>query len=65
MRLILYTIVNSKVMNGGMPGSRYTANVEPYQIILYIIDGVCGAVIVLMVLFTILRFRKQRNKVEE
>ena len=44
---ILYTIANSKAMNGGMPGSRYLAKVEPYQKVIYAVDGVCGGLIAL------------------
>ena len=58
---ILYTIANSKVMNGGMPGSRYLAAMEPYQKVIYAVDGVCGALIVLLVVLTILRYRKKKE----
>ena len=59
MHHMLYTIVNSKAMNGGMPGSRYVPKTEPYEKILYAIDGVCGAIIVLMLILTVLRFVKK------
>lgn len=58
---ILYTIANSKVMNGGMPGSHYLAAMEPYQKVIYAVDGVCGALIVLLVVLTILRYRKKKE----
>ncbi len=57
---MLYTIANSKVMNGGMPGSVYVPKVQPYQTILYVIDGVCVAIIALLGVFTFLRFRKKK-----
>lgn len=60
---MLYTIVNSKAMNGGMPGSTYVAGVEPYQMILYIIDGVCGLIIAVLSVFTVLRYRKKKTAV--
>lgn len=58
---ILYTIANSKVMNGGMPGSDYVAAMEPYQKVIYAVDIVCGALIVVLVVLTILRFRKKKQ----
>ena len=48
-------------MNGGMPGSRYLAAMEPYQKVIYAVDGVCGALIVLLVVLTILRYRKKKE----
>ena len=61
---ILYTIANSKVMNGGMPGSSYLAKVEPYQKVIYAVDGVCGGLIAVLVVLTILRFRKKKENVK-
>ena len=61
---ILYTIANSKTMNGGMPGSRYLAKVEPYQKVIYTVDGVCGGLIAVLVVLTILRFRKKKENVK-
>lgn len=61
---ILYTIANSKTMNGGMPGSRYLAKVEPYQKVIYAVDGVCGGLIAVLVVLTILRFRKKKEDVK-
>ena len=58
---ILYTVANSKAMNGGMPGSQYLASIEPYQMVIYVIDGVCGVIIALLVVLTILRYRKKKN----
>lgn len=58
---ILYTIANSKAMNGGMPGSQYLASIEPYQMVIYVVDGVCGVIIALLVVLTILRYRKKKN----
>lgn len=59
---LLYTIANSKAMNGGMPGSRYVS-IEPYQKVIYAIDGICGVGIAVLVLTTVLRYRKK--KIEE
>ena len=58
---ILYTITNSKAMNGGMPGSRYLAKVEPYQKVIYAVDGVCCGLIAVLVILTIFRFRKKKE----
>ena len=58
---ILYTIANSKVMNGGMPGSDYVAAVEPYQTVIYAVDAVCGVLILILVVLTVLRFRKKKQ----
>ena len=60
---ILYTIANSNTMNGGMPGSRYVPVVEQYQYIIYAIDAVCGIVIALLLLFTVLRFKKSKQDI--
>ncbi len=57
---MLYTIVNSKAMNGGMSGSVYVAKVQPYEKILYAIDAVCIGGIAILVILTILRFRKKK-----
>lgn len=57
---ILYSLVNSSLMNGGMPGSRYVPVTAPYQKVIYAIDGVCGAVIILLVALTVLRYRKKK-----
>ncbi len=59
---ILYTIANSNAMNGGMPGSRYVPLVEPYQYIIYAINAVCGVIIAILVLLTVLRFRKSKKE---
>ena len=59
---ILYSIVNSNAMDGGMPGSRYVPTVAPYQKVIYAVDVVCGAVIAVLVLLTVLRYRKKETK---
>ena len=62
---ILYTVANSKAMNGGMPGSRYLAKLEPYQKVIYAVDGICGSLIAVLVILTIFRFRKKKeNNIE-
>ena len=61
---ILYTVANSKAMNGGMPGSRYLAKIEPYQKVIYAVDGICGSLIAVLVVLTILRFRKKKEDVK-
>lgn len=59
---ILYSIANSNAMDGGMPGSRYVPTVAPYQKVIYAVDVVCGAVIAVLVLLTVLRYRKKETK---
>ena len=56
---ILYSITNSTVMDGGMPGSRYVPVVAPYQMLIYGIDAVCGVIAVALVVLTVLRYRKK------
>ena len=52
-------------MNGGMPGSSYLAKVEPYQKVIYAVDGICGSLIAVLVILTIFRFRKKKeNNIE-
>lgn len=58
---ILYSIVNSTVMDGGMPGSRYVPAVAPYQMLIYGIDAVCGVIAVVLVVSTVLRYRKKET----
>ena len=57
---ILYTIANSNVMDGGMPGSRYVPQMEPWQGLIYGIDAVCGILIAVLLLLSILRFRRKK-----
>ena len=57
---ILYSLANSSLMNGGMPGSRYVPKIAPYQKVIYAIDGVCGAIILLLLVLTVLRYRKKK-----
>lgn len=56
---ILYSIVNSNAMDGGMPGSRYVPVVAPYQMLIYGIDAVCGVIALALVVLTVLRYRKK------
>lgn len=58
---ILYTIVNSFTMDGGMPGSRYVPAIAPYQKVIYAVDAVCGVVILALVVLTVLRYRKKET----
>ena len=51
-------------MNGGMPGSRYLAKVEPYQKVIYAVDGVCGGLILVLVVLTVLRYRRKKDEPE-
>lgn len=61
---ILYSIANSFVMDGGMPGSRYVPTVAPYQMLIYGIDAVCGLIAAALVVLTVLRYRKKDGVAE-
>lgn len=61
MHHILYTVVNSNVMNGVMPGSVINNDTRFAAKLLVGVNVVCGLLIALMVLLTVLRFRKPKN----
>ena len=58
MHHVLYTISNSKVMNGAMPGSVYKPGIQVHQIILVSVNVIFGALILLMAFLSFRRFRK-------
>ena len=59
MHHMLYTIANSKVMNGQMPGYKYNMETQMDKILLVGIDVFCGVLLLLMLFFTIRRFKKK------
>lgn len=62
MHRLLYTIANSKVMNGAMPGSRFVKEVTTSDRITAGVNIGCGIGIALLVLLTILRFLPNQYK---
>lgn len=61
MHRMLYTIANSKAMNGGMPGSVYNEGIQFTQKVQIGINVVGSLLILLMVVLTVRRFRKKAN----
>lgn len=61
---MLYTIANSKAMNGAMPGSVFLNKKMFVEKIIIGVNIVCPLLILLMIVLTIRRFRKQKNVVE-
>ncbi|MDD3666769.1 MAG: glycoside hydrolase family 3 N-terminal domain-containing protein [Bacteroidales bacterium] len=59
MHRMLYTIANSKAMNGAMPGTEFVKEIVFAQKVKYGVNIGCGIGIVILVLLTILRFRKK------
>lgn len=59
MHRILYTVANSKAMNGGMPGSVYVDGMQISQKVQIAVNVVCSLLILLMVICTVVRFRKK------
>lgn len=61
---MLYTVANSKAMNGAMPGSVFLDKKMIVEKIIIGVNIVCPLLILLMVVLTIRRFRKPKNVVE-
>ncbi len=59
MHRILYTIVNSKAMNGAAPGATFARGTYLTEKIILGVNIVCGLLIALLVFFTIRRFTKK------
>ena len=59
MHRMLYTIANSKAMNGAMPGSRFEDVKFLSDKVILGVNIVCPLLILLMVVLTIRRFRKK------
>ncbi|SCP97690.1 glycoside hydrolase family 3 N-terminal domain-containing protein [Anaerobium acetethylicum] len=62
MHRLLYTVSNSKAMNGAMPGSVFKNEMLFTEKLKIGINIGCGIGIALLVLFTILRFVKKKEK---
>lgn len=59
MHRMLYTIANSKAMNGAMPGSIFIDKMTLSEIVILGVNIICPIIIVLMIYLTIRRFRKK------
>lgn len=64
MHRLFYTIANSKAMNGAMPGTVFVNEMAMTDKIILGINIGGSAVLVLLVLFTVLRFRKKPVRIE-
>lgn len=65
MHRMLYTIVNSKAMNGAMPGSEFKEGVQIVQKLQIGVSVIGGGLILLMVFLTYRRFRRRNPIVVE
>ncbi len=65
MHRILYTVANSKAMNGGMPGSVYVDGMQISKKMQIGINVVCSLLILWMAVCTVKRFRKKPVVTEE
>lgn len=59
MHRMLYTIANSKAMNGAMTGSRFVDTMTLTDKVILGVNIICPLLIILMVLLTVRRFRKK------
>lgn len=62
MHRMLYTIANSKAMNGAMPGSKFVNTMSLSDKVILAVNVICPILILLMVLLTVRRFRKTSAK---
>lgn len=58
---ILYTVANSKAMDGAMPGSNFKLGMPTYQKIQIAVNVVCLILIILLVYFIIKRHRNSKD----
>lgn len=66
MHRMLYTIANSKAMNGAMPGSTFEKSAQDKSDLIQLSVNIVGSVlIILMVFLTIRRFRKKEQTTVE
>ncbi|RCX20611.1 beta-glucosidase [Fontibacillus phaseoli] len=61
MKRMLYTIANSKAMNGAMPGSIFNNDIQKAQIIQISINVVGGAYLAFMAYFIYRKFRRKKR----
>lgn len=63
MHRMLYTIANSKAMNGAMPGSEFKDTMTLVDKVRLAVNIICPLLILGMVILTVRRFRKKKVKV--
>lgn len=63
MHRILYTIANSKAVDGAMHGSTFVQGTQTSQMVQIAVNVIGGLLLLLMVLLTIRRFRPKKQKV--
>ncbi len=59
MHRMLYTVANSKAMNGAMPGSRFEDVKFLTDKVILGVNIICPLLILLMAVLTVRRFRKK------
>lgn len=64
MHRMLYTIANSKAMNGAMPGSIFVDKMPLTDKVILGVNIICPVIIGLIVLINVRRFRKKNVKVQ-
>ena len=62
MHRVLYTVANSKAMLGAMPGTDFVDEPSDTEKITMAVDIVCGILIALLAVTTVLRFVPRRKK---
>lgn len=65
MHRMLYTIANSKAMNGAMPGSRFVDVRTISDNVILAVNIVCPVLILLMIILTIRRFRRKNSGIQK
>lgn len=60
MHRMLYTIANSKAMNGAMPGSVFKNTMTLVDKVILGVNIICPLLILLMILLTVRRFRRKK-----
>ena len=65
MHRILYTIANSKAMNGAAPGATFTRGMFLTEKVTLAVNVICCALILLLVFFTVRRFVPKKPKNEQ
>ena len=65
MHRMLYTIANSKAMNGAMPGSRFVDVRTISDNVILAVNIICPVLILLMVILTIRRFGRKNSGIQK
>ena len=61
MKDIAFAYANSNLMQGAAPGAIVSYKISPWRIWLYVIDGVVGAGIVALVVYSVFRLRQKEE----